>query len=80
MNAGRPDPVRDFILQVCQEADQQASIRPIELPRLREAIQLAYKLRNGLAHGEPAGEATLDFPALARAATLMARRLSATVP
>jgi hypothetical protein len=68
--------VRDFVLQVCEASARNDARAPVSWSRLKAVVERAYELRNGLAHGEPEAVENLDFPALARAATLLARRLS----
>jgi hypothetical protein len=71
--------VLKLVLQVCEAAHQDDSRPSMDYERLKAAVKRAYKLRNGLAHGESDVIERMDFPALSRAATLMARRLSARV-
>jgi len=68
------------VLKVCNAAIAQESRPIIEQANVKKAIQKAYKLRNGLAHGEPKASVELSFPALSRAVTLMLRRLGTTRP
>lgn len=72
--------VKDKVLKACQADVASEQTSPVELARVEEAIEEAYDLRNGLAHGEPADTIQMDFPALARAVVLMLRRLAAQRP
>jgi hypothetical protein len=69
--------VLKLALRHCQAAVATKARPPVEWARLQHALKRAYHLRNGLAHGEPEAISDMDLPALAHAATLLARALAA---
>jgi hypothetical protein len=68
------------VLKICNAAIAQEAAPIIEQVKVKQAIQKAYKLRNGLAHGEPKASVEISFPELSRAVTLMLRRLGSNRP
>lgn len=68
------------VLKICNAAIAQEGKPVFEQANVKKAIREAYKLRNGLAHGEPKASVELSFPALSRAVTLMLRRLGSSRP
>lgn len=68
--------IRDKAVQACLAAIAQETPPVVDGQRVQDAIERAYDLRNGLAHGEPEAIASVDFPALTRATTLLARLLA----
>ena len=62
--------------EVCRDEIARATSAPFTVEHVIATLESAYQVRNGLAHGQRAPTAPIDFPALSYATTLLCRRLT----